>query len=302
MNNTITRKEGRNLAFDALKSIVVCLIAVFHLFGWNGISNVVPMSLYLGVDLLFIITGYTTMLSIDGKRNISSLDYMKYLWKSRITRLWIPYIIIWSITIATYLVMYGDSSDLYRYTDCYSYFITFFLLQSIGFTPGGEILGNNSIGIAWPLAAEFWMGMMIFPLVHKFQKHPIRIMFAAGITAMLSLEIAYTLNGLYGAQTFMGAHMGDYVSVLGLMVPMAVLRCVIGLSLGILIYNLIIIFEEPLAWTPTISIKLTAIELCTILAILKIYWKNDFNIRNGIIFPLLGAVVVFLLAVRKSAV
>lgn len=48
MNNTITRKEGRNLAFDALKSIVVCLIAVFHLFGWNGISNVVPMSLYLG--------------------------------------------------------------------------------------------------------------------------------------------------------------------------------------------------------------------------------------------------------------
>lgn len=295
----IVEPSCRNFSLDVLKSLTVCLIAVFHLFGWSGITDVVPMTLYLGVDLLFIVTGYTTMMSVCGKCKVSSLDYMKYLWKSRITRLWLPYVIIWAITILFYLIAYGDNSDLYKYTEFYSYFITFFLLQSIGFTAGGEILGNNPIGIAWPLAAEFWIGLMVFPLIHRFQKHPVRVMFASGAAAILSLEIIYTLNGLNGAQTYMGEHMGVYVSVFGLLIPIAVLRCVAGLSLGILVYYLKSIIDESIADKHTFSVAMTVIEIITLYVILRTYWKINFSIRNTVVFPFLGAVLVLLLAMEK---
>lgn len=294
--------EPRNSALDIVKTISVTLVAIFHYVAWNGIPGIISRSAYLCVDLLFIVTGYTTMLSLMRKTGTIE-EYTCYLWKSRIFRLWIPYVIIYACVLLLYAIRDGIHSFLFRYTDFYTYFTVFFLLEGIGFLEGGELLGLNSTGVAWPLASEFWISLFIFPIIYKFRKRPLMILYCMLAVALVSMNLILINNNDY---KYMDQHFSNCISINWLYIPIGAVRCILGLALGIIVYYARVTLEQKLSKIRSdnnyIFVRggLTFAEIVIIFVLIFVYGRMNFVTRNTVVFPVLAAMLVLLFSLQNT--
>lgn len=268
---TTEREPGNRIqSLDVLRTVGLCGIAIFHFFGWNGIA--MP-PVYLVVDLCFVITGYTTMIGIYTRKESTACYIKKYV-KSRFIRLWIPYIFCWLITVIILLVKQ-------YHTEFYSYFVSFFLLQSVGFTNGGEILGLNTIGVCWPLSAEVWVGLFLFPMIYHIRKHP-TLIWLGSLAMML-----FMMNAMYANNYHLGFHMGDYLEGVPFNLPYATTRCVAGICGGIFAFYMQRMIAPSFIFSSVC--EMICLALCGYL-----YLQGNFNPINTICFPILALVLIYM--------
>ena len=84
----------RYISLDMLKTFAAIIIATGHFFAWTGQESMFPSSFVLACDFFFISSGFTLTNSIYRKNNMSQTEYCKNLIVSRITRLWVPYVLL----------------------------------------------------------------------------------------------------------------------------------------------------------------------------------------------------------------
>lgn len=168
-------------SINALKGIAAFLVAFGHFYYWTGKGNVFPSSFILAVDFFFIASGFTLVNAIYNKK-ISEKEYIKYIVTARITRLFIPYFLLSCCYILVWAL-------LKRPLDAYTIIMSLLLGQSLGFSFGEPIISNTVIGIAWCLSAEFYLSIVLCPLVYKFKAHIIKIIYISSIICFLSFHI-----------------------------------------------------------------------------------------------------------------
>lgn len=98
-------ETGRSYRIDALKSIAIIAVVLYH-FGGGYLTYG-----YLGVDIFFVVSGYFMMKSIDKAMQNDTFRYWKFL-VGRVARLW-PLVLLTAAValIIGYFVMLPDEFE-----------------------------------------------------------------------------------------------------------------------------------------------------------------------------------------------
>lgn len=260
---------------DVVRTILATSVALGHYFYWNNIGTYFPRSFFVAVDFFFVLSGFVITQSIINSKNESFSNFLKEFVIRRATRLFPLYIVVFFITCA--LLIFSHKLDAFFY-----FVISFFLLQSMGFDIGSQsIFSDTSIGIAWSLSVEFWIGIMFFPVIFLLKKNTVVLTYILSIIVIIFLSIIFNLSPSIDVNFQRAYPFITFASIRGL----------IGFSTGaisFLIYKLI--FEA------FVSKKI--ITLCEVIVLLIICFTiyiPDSNNRNEFIsYFVFSAFIVFI--------
>lgn len=258
---------------DVVRTLLAISVALGHFYYWNNVATFFPRSFFVAVDFFFVLSGFVITQSILSTKEKSFDEFIKIFAIKRIARLFPLYTFVFLITTVLLLIAFSSRSDPFFY-----YFTSFFLLQSIGFDEGAKhIFADTSIGIAWSLSVEFWVGMFIFSIVYMFRKK----------TATLVIICLFSL--ISGSVVILNlSHSVDvnFQKAFGL-ITFGSIRGLIGFSCGIISYvaykNIFSEFNK--------KSLITTLEVIFIISILAtIYFKH--NYKNEFIAPALFAMLL----------
>ena len=173
---------------------------------------------------------------------------------------------------------------------CYFFLFSALLAQSLGFDAGAKhIFSDTTIGIAWSISCELWIGLIIFPLVYCLREYKGILSVVAIISALLSMALIIHCSPEY----YLNANFQRIYGIL----TVASLRCVVGFSLGIFAF---IIYQkvEPLDFKFVIGL----IEILVLIICIILYAHFNYDRRNEFVAPFLFAVLVTTFALRKGYV
>lgn len=149
-----------------------------------------PRSFFIAVDFFFVLSGFVITQSIFNSKSSNFDSFIKEFTIKRIIRLFPLYILTFIITTIIILFINKDA------VDPVFYFITsLFLLQSIGFDAGAQqIFADTSIGIAWSLSVEFWIGLVFFPLIFNLRKRQATLIYSCVFLFIIGTILIFNLS------------------------------------------------------------------------------------------------------------
>ena len=87
---------------DAMRGLAAIFVMYSHYYPYlklDGGFSIVYVLGYVGVSIFLFLSGYTSMMSRLNKK-----EYLKHYWRKRLLRLYVPFLIIYSICIIELLI------------------------------------------------------------------------------------------------------------------------------------------------------------------------------------------------------
>lgn len=270
---------------DVCRTLLALLVAVGHFFLWNGVQNRVPGSFFLAVDFFFVLSGFVLAQTVFSSTSQSMSEFVTHFITRRVFRLFPLYLVLFSVAALVQLVEFRGESDPFYY-----FLFSALMLQSMGFDAGAtHIFADTTIGIAWSISCEFWVGIIVFPVVYYLRDRK-------ELLAIISIGLACVSLALivqYSPEYYLNANFQRVSGVL----TVATLRCFIGFMLGIvafLIYKKI----EPMRFQSSISL----IESLAILICILLYAHFTYDKRNEFVAPFLFVIIIVTFALQKGVI
>lgn len=271
-----------------LKTIAAMIIALGHFFFWRRQTNRFPATFFLAVDFFFIASGFSLMNSMYRKGDMSFEDYCKNLIVSRITRLWVPYVLMALICIGIHVYTTGEHMSLSSIS------MVLFCGQAWGFSFGENIISNSTIGIAWCLSVELYLSILWFPVMFKVRKHKWEIGLFLSLVVFVCLHILVNYS-----EEFMGITYAR-LPIAGLSLPGGVVRGILGYALGGLVY----FARQFIAGQKNIKNLSTEIwtlsELMLVVLIVSVFGRTMPDRRNEYLFPFFMTLLVLVFTLERG--
>jgi peptidoglycan/LPS O-acetylase OafA/YrhL len=270
-------------ALDTLRTLMALGVAAGHYFYWNQVGTLYPWAFFLAVDFFFVLSGFVLTRSALLDRAASDEEF---LGKFAIRRAYRLFPLYWVLFIpCTLLLILKGAADPTHY-----YATSALLLQAMGFDAGAKaIFADTTIGIAWSISVEFWVGLLWFPVVYKLRAKPAALMALSAFVAIVSLALIanyspnvmnVNLQRLWGPITF-GA-----------------MRGLLGFALGTIAWLAYTACERRQHSTAL----MTVIEGALIVALLALFVRNSYNHSNEVVAPLLFVVLIVAAALGNGLV
>lgn len=255
-------------------------VATGHYVYWNQ-NNAVPLSFILAVDYFFILSGYVLTGSILSKNNFDSFLFAKARW----LRLFPVY--IFAATISLILYSYLGRQEGMPWLGDIIKIVS--IGQMLPFNIGSEFIHFEPLGIDWSISAEFWIGIIFFPILYSIKKYRPEIVF---VFLMLSVLIPFFIINNY-SPSFLDLHFAKYSPL----IYWGLIRGYMGYSLGALCYFIINYINKNVR-----SLYLSLIQVLSILLIVIIYAKNSYNRSNEYFSIFLFAIMIISLSLDKGII
>ena len=269
----------RYYSLDSLKLIAALIIATGHFVFWTGQEGSFPASFYLACDFFFILSGFTLTASMYKQDALSFEEYCHNLLISRITRLWLPYVLV----AISYVVVYMCFARVKLSLN--TILMVFLCGQAWGFSFGESIIDNSTIGIAWYLSVELYLSLICFPILFKFRKHKWEVCIFLSVLAFACLNCLVNRSSEFMGITY------SRLSVMGLSIPGGVVRGVLGYALGIILYYIRIALENWKEFKTYTSIW-TVLEYCSLVMIILTYGIGNYDRNSEFVFPILAVLLI----------
>jgi peptidoglycan/LPS O-acetylase OafA/YrhL len=267
---------------DVLRTVLAVTVAIGHFFYWNGGSLLFPSSFFVAVDFFFVLSGFVIAQSIFQSKENSFETFVSFFLVKRIFRLYPLYICMFLITVLLLFLTHRQDIDPFFY-----FFISFFLLQAIGFDSGAKsIFSDTSIGIAWSLSVEFWVGILFFPIVFLLRRKIILLIYVCVFLILVGMIFIFNLSPSFNV---------NFQKMFGL-VTFGSIRGVIGFASGVISFLVYCQFTK--TWGRGVTALLELLVLTII--ILAIYLPHDS--RNDFISPILFSLFLPLLSNEKGII
>jgi peptidoglycan/LPS O-acetylase OafA/YrhL len=269
---------------DVVRTLLACLVACGHFFLWNHVDNRVPSSFFLAVDFFFVLSGFVLSQSVLADHSTSLGSFLTRFSLRRFFRLYPLYICLFVACIAALMYQFGRAFDPFYYS-----FISAFLLQAMGLdaTPQ-HIFNDTTIGIAWSISVEFWVGIPFFCCVYALRKNASLLAAFALASALIAtmMMVNYSPNQMnvnlqkYGVVTF-GA-----------------LRGILGFGAGCTCFLAYKTIEPLLKEAKPWIIKI--LELLAVALPLFLFCRYTYSRQNEFVAPYLFAFVLFFFALNAG--
>jgi peptidoglycan/LPS O-acetylase OafA/YrhL len=269
--------------FDIVRTVLAISVALGHFYYWNGVNTHFPRSFFVAVDFFFVLSGFVITQSVLNSKSLNIDSFLSRFVVGRIARLFPLYIFVFVISIIMLFITHKLKIDAFFY-----YFISFFLLQSIGLDSGArEIFSDTPIGIGWSLSVEFWIGILFFSLVFILRYRIVLLAYTCLALSFLGLVLIFNFSPSMDV---------NFQKLFGF-VSFGSIRGTIGFSCGTVSYIVYSKFN-----LGVLSRKLIGIlEVFTmVLIIFFIYMSEDKN--NLFIAPFLGGIFLFLIATESGLI
>lgn len=203
---------------DVLRTILAVIVSLGHFFIWNNITGIIPKSFFMSVDIFFVLSGFVlTQKTLHSNLTKTSTFFCQFGIK-RFFRLYPLYILLFAICTILQAIEFGKEIDSFHY-----FLMGFFLLQAMGFeTAASHLFADTTIGIAWSISVELWMGLLFFPIVFLLKNNTRVLMLISIALAIISTSmiILFSPNHLD-----VNLQRVSFLTFGGL-------RCITGLALG----------------------------------------------------------------------
>ena len=208
--------QQRNVSLDCFRGIFAIIVAVGHFYFFAQMRDVIPRSFVLAVDFFFVLSGFVLTKSIL-RSKIEGNQWFAGFIEKRIYRIFpvffIAVIIELIVKKITGYVPWPTSFDVFK---------TITLTQLFPFN-SASAFSISAVKIGWSISAEFWVGLLFFPLMYAL-KDRFRYILVPALT-ILSIILVVIINR--HSPEFMDVH----YKVVG-EVPYGFIRVIIGFSLG----------------------------------------------------------------------
>ena len=273
----------RNYSLDFSRGLLAFCVAIGHYFYWNS-NRSIPLSFILAVDYFFILSGFVLTSSVFNKKQFDSFDFAK----ARFLRLYPVYIFSILFTLIIILLVEG-SIPTPRLGDIFRILVIGELLPLVQ-TSGFNFF--EPLGISWSISAEFWVGIIFFPILYVLHKKINQLVFPF---LMLSILICLVIVNNYSPE-YMNIH---YIRF-GQLVPFGLIRALLGYALGAFSYFIIqyIKNDNKVINTNVISI----IQLLLVILIIYLYAKNNYIRDNEYYSVFLFSIMIISLSFDKGII
>jgi peptidoglycan/LPS O-acetylase OafA/YrhL len=192
-------------------------------------------------------------------------------------------LVLFSLTAILQFIEFKGANDPFYY-----YLSSGLLLQSMGFNAGAtHIFADSTIGIAWTISCELWIGIMIFPVVYHLRQSKAVLSIMAIVFAYLSMALIVQYSPDY--------HLNANFQRIGGPLTVAMLRCIVGYCLGIFAF---VIYQK--VERSDIGFIITIGEITTILLCIALYAHFNYDQRNEFVAPFLFAITIICFALHRG--
>ncbi|AUX62210.1 acyltransferase [Simonsiella muelleri] len=214
----------RNISLDFFRGIMSIAVALGHFFHWNGQTSKMPLSFILAVDFFLVLSGFVISASVFNKENFNTYKFIK----SRYFRLIPVYLFC---VIITLIPQYFFAENFVKPNS----------LDVIRILSIGEMLPMNNLrfiyfeplGISYTISAEFWVGVLLFPLVFVIRKYASQLL----LPVLIIFSLFAFLKIVNDTSDFLRIH----YALAYPFITYGVIRCLLDYSLGVIAYT---IFEQ----------------------------------------------------------
>ena len=272
-------------ALDTVRTLLAVGVAVGHYLYWNGTATLYPRAFFLAVDFFFVLSGFVLAQTVFFDRATTLDAFVKaFAWR-RIVRLFPLYLVLFLASTAVLVLKPGGAAD-----PAYYYLLSAVLLQAMGFDAGAiQIFADTSIGIAWSISVEFWVGLMFFPLVYALRGAP---------AVLVALCAAIIIIGLALLANFSPNGMDVNLQRVGAIFTFGSVRGLIGFATGTAAFILLKAISERRLSSWTVSLlEIALIGLCVALFV-----PNGHDTRNDFLAAPIFAMLIVILALQTGVV
>lgn len=258
-------------------------VAMGHYYYWNS-NYIVPLSFILAVDYFFILSGFVLTASVLNKKQFDSFDFAK----ARVLRLYPVYIFSILFTLIILLLVQGNVGTP-RLGDFVKILVIGELLPLIQTSTFSFF---EPFGISWSISAEFWVGIIFFPILYVLHKKINQLVFPF---LMLSILICLIILNNY-SPNYMDIH---YIRF-GQLMPFGIIRALLGYALGAFSYFIIqyIKNNNRVINANVISI----IQIIIAILIIYLYAKNNYIRDNEYYSVFLFSIMIISLSFDKGII
>jgi len=281
-----TKPVGKHFdGLDVVRTILALTVALGHFFYLNGRDGSIPHSFILAVDFFFALSGFVLTQSVLTSSNRDLSGFVQHFAVRRIFRLMPLYLLALVATAIVQCLQYGSSTDPFYY-----FLVGALLLQDIGFAKGAMhiFLGDTSMGVAWSISVEMWVGLAFFCMVFVLRTSRTQL-----ACCCLAIAVACAATLVNDSPNFLDVHYQQVNSIL----TFGALRCALGLSLGCLAYITYAATKHVAFGTGLCSV----LEVALVVGCFLLYGKMSYVRQNEFIAPLIFAVVIYVFS-RQSGV
>lgn len=276
---------NRNYSLDFSRGLMALAVALGHYFYCNNNTNSFPLSFILAVDYFFILSGYVLTGSILNKNNFDTLNFAKSRW----LRLFPVYIFC---VIVSLILCYslGIQQAKPRLGDIIKIIS---IGQMLPFNTGSKFLYLGPLDVAWSISAEFWIGIIFFPVIYFLNKNRSELCF---VFLTLSILVSFFIINNY-SPNYLDVNYVKYTPL----IFFGLLRGYMGYSLGALTFFITkVITKDSVNNHKSSFISLLQLTLLLILIIL--YARNNYNRRDEYFSIFLFAIMIISLSFEKGFV
>jgi len=263
---------------DVLRTFLSLVVAIGHFFLWNGVFDVMPKSFFLCVDLFFVLSGFVLCQKTLNSKSVTYSNFIKNFTYKRILRLYPLYIFLFFITVTIQVFEFGKDIDSFK-----ALLLSALLLQDIIIIHVNHLFSDTSIGIAWSISVELWVGLLFFGLVFILRKNT-KTLFIGCIVLSLVATLMIIL--------FSPNHMDAFLQKISF-VNFGILRCLSGLALGTISFFIFNFLNKKNFQSAFFQL----IEIAAISASISVFY---FDLEYQFLAPYIFSVLIPVLAINKG--
>jgi len=269
----------RNLSLDFFRGVMALIVCLGH-FAFATHLIKFPGSFTLAVDFFLVLSGFVICHSVTRQQeHFDSINFAK----KRFLRLAPVY--LFCVALFLPLLLYFHLIAPPKFFDI-ARIIT--ISEMIPLEPRSKFSIEAAMGHCWTISAEFYVGIILFPLYSFLAWKSKNLIFPAAL--LMIITIMLILNNFYG-------YFGKNYSTYGPFLCLGLLRCILDYTIGLMAYRL---FLRRTSLPPARALSLMQAG-CLILC-LALYAKFNYHRHNDIFAPFLFAAFIIFLACKGGII
>jgi len=271
----------RILALDSLRGIFALCVAIGHAMYWNNRRDDFPLSFVLSVDFFFTLSGFVlTSAILNNHQNFD--EWIVQFFKRRIRRLYPIYLLAFLLTLC---LIFPFIINQPVNANGYTLAMLLLLGQATGYWTETNLIGQTSIGIAWSVSAELWVGFVFFSFIHICRRHPGLLLVVCAIVGNAALMLIFRNSNQY---------MDIHYTLLFNTLPFGILRCLTGFSFGTICCVLV---------RNTYKLRHASIYECSIaMIVVLLYGYTNYDRQNDFLAPALSGLLIFIFSYEQGPI
>jgi len=270
---------GRNLSLDFFRGVMALIVCLGH-FAFATHMIKFPGSFTLAVDFFLVLSGFVICHSVT--RQGERFDAVTFAGR-RYFRLAPVY--LFCVALFLPLLIYFRLVAAPKFFDI-ARIVT--ISEMIPLEPRSKFSIEAAMGHCWTISAEFYIGIMLFPLYAFLLRRARNLIFPAALLAILAPMLI--LNNVYG-------YFGNNYAVYGSFFCLGALRCLLDYTVGIVAYRLFLRCARLPAEAALSLMQAGCLIFCCAL-----YATFHYHRHNDMFAPFLFAAFISLLACKGGFV